>query len=585
VSTRRAYISLITGASLWAVLVLSSPLAASTGQRLLEGCRLLQRGEYAALDHLKTAAAASNSPLTHLGLGAALYQCGDYTAARAAYQHALDLQPDQPQHISAAVAYLDCLLGLYDSAIAQARRCLDTDPQNALASYALTASLYAQGRIDEAVDAAKAAPTEVEPQTTWVDCCLFADSAHYARHHKPTIVAARPPEAPSASSDYLQQEADFSIIYPQHLETISGKVQGRLRVEATAGISYVAVLLGDEFVGMTNVAPFSMMIDSAICPDGMQRLRVDGYNQAGHIVRKASIGVMVQNGNRTLTAQERACRRLAANLLGEQLCLRPRPGLREHLLGCIMEAHGQSQAGLSHYEAAFTCSPTLPRLRDHLLALYGKMGLPILRSPREVHQLPPASSGIALTFDDGPHPKITPWILDHLDRYGVKATFFLVGKQVDLYPELTREIVRRGHQVASHSYTHRDLKQCRPIEIERELVATRSAIRRATGVNVTLFRPPGGHYDETIRAATATWGLATVFWTANIANYEGAPAGQVLTSMIRDIRPRGIVLLHNGEDATVDILPDLLRKLSARGTKMRTIAAACGAQPSEVNNP
>lgn len=618
--TRRAYISLTPAAILLATLVLTCPANASTGQRLLEGCRLLQRGEYTAaadefasvteqdrfceealvgqglaclrqgevptaLEHFKVAATASNSPLSHFGLGAALYQHGDYAAARAAYQHALSLQPPQPHQVDAALAYLDCLLGLYDSAIAQARRCLEAEPGDPLASYALAASLYAQGRIDEALSVAEAPTTELEPASTWVNCCLFSESARYAQDHKPLVIAALIPQFRAGPADYLHQEPDFSIIYPQHLQSISGKVQARLRVGPAADISYVAVLLGDEFVGMTNVAPFTMMIDSTICPDGVQRLRVDGYNKAGRIVRKASIGVAVQNGNRTLTSEERACRRLAAGFLRQQLRLRPRPGLWEHLSGCIRETAGQPQLALSHYETAFTYSPTLPRLRNHLLALYAKLDMGVLRSPHEIHQLPSGSSAIALTFDDGPHPKVTPWILDQLDRYGAKATFFLVGKQVDLYPELTREIVRRGHQVASHSYTHRNLKQCRPLEIERELIASRAAIRRATGVTVTLFRPPGGHYDEAVRAAAAIWGFTSVFWTANIANYEGGAAQQVVTSMVRDIKPRAIVLLHNGEDVTVDILPDLLHKLAAQGMKMESIATACGHAPPEAARP
>ncbi len=96
---------------------------------------------------------------------------------------------------------------------------------------------------------------------------------------------------------------------------------------------------------------------------------------------------------------------------------------------------------------------------------------------------------------------------------------------------------------------------------------SRAAIRRATGVNVTLFRPPGGHYDEAVRQAAGLWGYTTVFWTANIGNYAGQPAHYVKSGLLGDIQPSGVCLLHNGEDETVQILPDLLQELRQRGFK------------------
>jgi len=108
-------------------------------------------------------------------------------------------------------------------------------------------------------------------------------------------------------------------------------------------------------------------------------------------------------------------------------------------------------------------------------------------------------------------------------------------------------------------------------QIEQELVRSRAAIRRATGVDVTLFRPPGGHYPETVRQAAALWGYTTVFWTANISTYAGDPIPAVEAGLLGDIQPGGICLLHNGEDETVQVLPELLRKLKAQGLKMVTI--------------
>ena len=308
--------------------------------------------------------------------------------------------------------------------------------------------------------------------------------------------------------------------------------------------------------------------------DGWQQLRTDAYGGDGNILRTATVGVVVAKGNRTLTPQELHARQMTTELLRPYLLLQPYPGLWEHLRGRVWQAQGAYERAVDDYEQAFVKSPQLPRLRGDLLAAYQQVGVPTRGSPSELHQLGPVGRAFALTFDDGPHPKITPWILDHLDRVGAKATFFLVGKQVDLYPELVREIVARGHTVASHSYSHRDMRRLSALEVERELVRSRAAIRRATGVNVTLFRPPGGRYDEAVRQASGLWGYTTVFWTANIGNYAGQPAHYVKSGLLGDIQPGGVCLLHNGEDETVQILPDLLQELKRRGFKMVTLPSS-----------
>jgi len=327
---------------------------------------------------------------------------------------------------------------------------------------------------------------------------------------------------------------------------------------------------------MSNQMPFDFTVMTKGIGEGWQKLRADAYDRDGNIVRTATVGVVVAKGNRTLTPQERYARQMTTELLRPYLLLQPHPGLWEHLRGRIWQAQGDYERAVDSYEQAFIKSPQLPRLRGDLLAAYQQIGVPTRGSASELHQLGSASRAVVLTFDDGPHPKITPWILDQLDRVGAKATFFLVGKQVDLYPELVREIVARGHTVGSHSYTHRNMRKLNGWEIERELVRSRAAIRRASGINVTLFRPPGGHYDEAVRQATGLWGYTTVFWTANISNYAGQPARYVKTGLVGDIQPGGICLLHNGEDETVQILPDLLQELKWRGFKM---VAVPGSRP------
>jgi len=145
-----------------------------------------------------------------------------------------------------------------------------------------------------------------------------------------------------------------------------------------------------------------------------------------------------------------------------------------------------------------------------------------------------------------------------------------------MYPDLVREIAARGHELGSHSHTHRDLRQLEQLEIEQDLIKSRVAVRQACGKTVTLFRPPGGNYDDKVRQAAAACGFTTVFWNENIGNYPGAPGSEIAGAMASKLACGGIVLLHNGYDETRDALPLLLPNLQKLGIRMDTISALAG---------
>ncbi len=595
-----------------AVLVIlagSGPATASVGPKLLAGCQLLGQGELAGAarqfeaayqqdsrcaqaraglgtvhllqgdsqqavaDFQAVVALAPNLSLGRLGLVAAYYQLGDDQAGLKICDELLkdDLSSTEQAEVTAELAYLQCRQGLYESAIAATGQVLAAEPICPLARYVKAAALLAGQQFAEAAAATEPPLAGLSVGGLLVGDCLFAPQTYYAQSH-PLAEAAPPPlvvaALPAGGEGLRHQEPDFRITSPRHGATIAESVRVRLQVKGKLDINYVAVLLGEKFVGMSNQMSFELTVMTTGIDDGWQQLRADAYDSEGNILRTATVGVVVANGNRTLTPQELHARQMTTELLRPYMLLQPYPGLWEHLRGRIWQAQGAYKRAVDDYEQAFIKSPQLPRLRGDLLAAYQQVGVPTRGSSSELHQLGRVGRAVALTFDDGPHPKITPWILDQLDRVGAKATFFLVGKQVDLYPELVREILARGHTVASHSYSHRNMHQLSALEVERELIRSRAAIRWAAGVNVTLFRPPGGHYDEAVRQATGLWGYTTVFWTANISNYAGQPAHYVKSGLLGDIQPGGVCLLHNGEDETVQILPELLQGLKQRGFKM-----------------
>jgi peptidoglycan/xylan/chitin deacetylase (PgdA/CDA1 family) len=184
---------------------------------------------------------------------------------------------------------------------------------------------------------------------------------------------------------------------------------------------------------------------------------------------------------------------------------------------------------------------------------------------------------IMLFLDDGPHPTVTPALLDILSAAGVKAAFFLVGTQCEKYPDLVRKIRAAGHTVGSHSYTHPpNLTNLYPAEVKEEIGASVAVIDNILSTSqggddyrVRFFRSPGGHVNAMVRLAIQQAGLTAL--DEGIYNtwggMEKSPEDIVADAMAN---PHEVILLHNGEDKTVFILPMLLKALKGRGYQFAT---------------
>ena len=196
----------------------------------------------------------------------------------------------------------------------------------------------------------------------------------------------------------------------------------------------------------------------------------------------------------------------------------------------------------------------------------------------------PQEEAVYLTFDDGPSP-MTGAILDALDRYGAKATFFVVGRQVERYPEQLREIVRRGHAVGVHSDSHDFARIYRSVEdFLADLSDVCAKVESTCGVKPELLRFPGGSvngynqglYMEFI-AEVARRGFRYYDWNVSAEDAVAAvpSAQEILERMLGPIRSnsRSIVLMHDGDGhgSTVEALEELLRQLTAEGFRFRAL--------------
>jgi peptidoglycan/xylan/chitin deacetylase (PgdA/CDA1 family) len=467
-------------------------------------------------------------------------------------------------------------MGLYDSAAQYASSALELEPQHSLALYVRAAADLARGDGKRAA-ALVGLPPIPQPfgPTVLLPSCLYAPRMAYAQTHPASRAFSVPPAAPTvtpSSALRVEESPGFRILSPRPGDALTEATTVEVAVAAELGVEYVTVLVDDVFAGVSSVRPYRVTVDPRLFSAGPARLQAEGCGAGGQVLRRASIPVLLQPANRTLAPEEAAGREAVAALL-ESVVLPPLPAVAGlQLAGNGLLQQGQLTAAAAAFESAYALDAELPGLRDDLLAAYRSLGLPCLASAPEVHTLRQPPKSVALTFDDGPHPLITPWILDQLDKEDVKATFFLVGKQATLYPELVREIRRRGHTIGCHSYAHYSMRNFSPRECEQDLVKCRLALREACGETVTLFRPPGGYCDATVRAAAGVLGFTTVFWSCNITSYPGHDGRNIARELARQSAEGGIILLHNGEDETLDTLPYLIPELRRKGVSFVTIS-------------
>jgi len=204
---------------------------------------------------------------------------------------------------------------------------------------------------------------------------------------------------------------------------------------------------------------------------------------------------------------------------------------------------------------------------------------------RNVVRLPDSAAQrgeIALTFDDGPDPLLTPQVLDLLDRHHAKASFFCVGERAVAYPELTREIARRGHSVENHSYHHRhSFAFLGLFRLRREVDAAQESLAAITGRRPAFFRAPAGFRSPFLDPVLAALGLRYVSWTRRGFDATGSDPDRILKRLTRGLAAGDLLLLHDRAPIVLKVLPELLRGAEALGLKSVSLAFAFASQPHE----
>ena len=219
----------------------------------------------------------------------------------------------------------------------------------------------------------------------------------------------------------------------------------------------------------------------------------------------------------------------------------------------------------------------LPSLIVILLALT----IPMTSTTRAIS----ASSQIkqvALTFDDGPYGAPTQEIVDILKKENVHATFFMMGKNVEKYPHLAKEIAQNGNSIGNHTYDHpRNLTQMSSTQLNEEISKTDRAIASSTDIHTKLFRPPYDRLTNALRKKMEAKGYTIVLWNIDPKDwdYANSPSSLIEQTIFTNEKPTMVIVMHDGRDTqinyprnnTIDALPVIIHHLKQQGYTFVTI--------------
>jgi peptidoglycan/xylan/chitin deacetylase (PgdA/CDA1 family) len=189
---------------------------------------------------------------------------------------------------------------------------------------------------------------------------------------------------------------------------------------------------------------------------------------------------------------------------------------------------------------------------------------------------------VALTFDDGPNPDATPVILDALESRGIRATFFILGRHAEQWPELVKRVADEGHAIGNHGYFHRKLHFKSPGYVRSDLTLGTQAIERASGYRPRFFRAPHGFRSPWVTSIARSLGQRTVGWSFGVWDSDRPGADVIVERILAKTEPGSILLLHDGDGydphgdrmQTAQAVPVIVDRLLAEGYRFDLLDAA-----------
>lgn len=175
---------------------------------------------------------------------------------------------------------------------------------------------------------------------------------------------------------------------------------------------------------------------------------------------------------------------------------------------------------------------------------------------------------IAITFDDGPHPKYTEQLLDGLKERGVHATFFVTGEHAELHPDVIKRMQEEGHLIGNHTYSHIQLRSSNQDQFREELIRTNQVIKDITGEDTIYVRPPYGSWDKSFEQEL---NMIPVLWTIDPLDWCSSDASCVVSRVTVKAKENDIILLHDYYDTSVKAALEIVDELMEEGYTFVTV--------------
>ena len=242
--------------------------------------------------------------------------------------------------------------------------------------------------------------------------------------------------------------------------------------------------------------------------------------------------------------------------------------LRTIALGACLYPASRSLAAMGREFGLHPATPGLATLQD--LPPGPLTNPPVMLPP--FHSAVVNTPHLALTFDDGPHGTLTPRLLDVLAQRDVKATFYVIGRNVEAHPAIARRIVAEGHEIANHTFTHPALSGLPAARVAEELRRTHETVLEATGVRMTNLRPPYGAFNDQVRkVAFDGHGYDTIMWSVDPLDWKIRNTARVTRELVSGAAPGAVLLCHDIHKTTIAAIPPTLDQLLARGFQFVTV--------------
>jgi peptidoglycan/xylan/chitin deacetylase (PgdA/CDA1 family) len=180
---------------------------------------------------------------------------------------------------------------------------------------------------------------------------------------------------------------------------------------------------------------------------------------------------------------------------------------------------------------------------------------------------------VALTFDDGPHPSLTPKALDILNRHGAKGTFFMLGQNATRYKSIVARAAAEGHELGVHTWSHIKMNSASRAKVDNEISRTQKTLAEVSGITPRVMRPPYGATNKAlIDHMYNRYGMASIMWDVDTLDWRKPGVEKVINTAVNNARPGSIILVHDIHATTLAALEGIVTGLQARGFQLVTVS-------------